>query len=83
MTAAEKLLEKICRNSSGIRFSEARKAAELIGFTLASVSGSHHVFKRPGEMDRMNFQKQKDGKIPSYQGDQLIKMIRKYGNANE
>lgn len=83
MTADEKLLDKIRRNPAGIRLSEAKKAAELIGFRQASVNGSHFVYKRAGEFHRLNFQKQKDGKIPAYQGDQLIEMIEKYGSSND
>ena len=78
MAANEKLLDSICRNPSDVRFTDACRAAVLLGFELKSKKGSHHVFKRPGEMTRLNFQKQKDGKIKSYQADQLIVMIEKY-----
>lgn len=61
-----------------MRFAEACKAAELIGFQLMKIKGSHHIFKRPGEMDILNFQKTKNGSIPSYQADQLIEKITRY-----
>jgi predicted RNA binding protein YcfA (HicA-like mRNA interferase family) len=78
MASSEKLLDDICRKNARIRFAEACKAAELIGFSQKSVRGSHHVYKRDGEIIMLNFQKRNDGKIPSYQMDQLAAMIEKY-----
>jgi hypothetical protein len=78
MSSNDKLLEKICRNPRDVRFDDACKAAELIGFSAQPHRGSsHHVFKRPGEITQLNFQNRK-GKLVAYQAQQLIAMIDKY-----
>ena len=35
--------------ASPVRFAEVKKLLEQNGWTLARVSGSHHIFTRPGE----------------------------------
>ena len=79
MSANDKLLDKICRNPRDVRFEDACKAAELIGFAPQPKRGtSHRIFKRPGEIMQFNFQDRK-GKIATYQAEQLVTMIEKYG----
>lgn len=39
--------------------------------------GSHRAFARRGEATLLNFQ-DRNGKIPTYQAEQLIDMIEKY-----
>jgi predicted RNA binding protein YcfA (HicA-like mRNA interferase family) len=81
MSASDKLLGKICRNPRGVRFEEACKAAEFIGFVPQPKRGtSHRIFKRPGEITQLNFQ-DRNGKIATYQSEQLIVMIEKYRNS--
>ncbi|KKM16059.1 hypothetical protein LCGC14_1689690 [marine sediment metagenome] len=36
--------------ASEVRFSEVQKMLERKGYTLARVSGSHHVFTKPGDL---------------------------------
>jgi hypothetical protein len=82
MSAHQKLLDGICNNPRDVRFDDACKAAELIGFfpVMRKKHGtSHRIFKRPGEITQLIFQNWK-GKIPTYQADQLIAMIEKYRN---
>ena len=78
MSSNDKLLDKICRNPRDVRFDEACKAAQLIGFA-AQPSGatSHRRFKRPGEMTQLNFQ-DRNGKVATYQAEQLAAMIERY-----
>jgi len=78
MAAKDKLLDEICRNPADVRFVDACKAARLLNFEPKSTKGSHHSFRRQGETMLLNFQKNKNGKIPTYQADQLVVMIRKY-----
>jgi predicted RNA binding protein YcfA (HicA-like mRNA interferase family) len=78
MAQRDKLLEAICRNPRNVRFADACRAATAIGFEPGRIRGSHHTFKRPGEMTILNFQKMASGKIPAYQAEQLIEMIRKH-----
>jgi hypothetical protein len=73
----DKLLKAICSNPNAVRFEEACKAAEYLGFVHHGGKGSHRVFKRRGEPVQMNFQN-RHGYIPPYQARQLITMIKKY-----
>ncbi|ADE14113.1 conserved hypothetical protein [Nitrosococcus halophilus Nc 4] len=73
-----KLLEAVCNNPKAVRFEDACKAAEYLGFAHRGGKGSHRVFKRKGEPVQLNFQK-RQGYIPPYQARQLIAMIQKYG----
>jgi predicted RNA binding protein YcfA (HicA-like mRNA interferase family) len=43
-----KLLERLKNNSKGATFSDIRTLLSQEGFELDRVTGSHHVFKRPG-----------------------------------
>jgi predicted RNA binding protein YcfA (HicA-like mRNA interferase family) len=74
----EKLLASIRGNPKAVRFEDACKAAELIGFLFHGGEGSHRVYKRPDEPVILNFQNRK-GLLAEYQAKQLIQMIDKYG----
>ena len=76
-TRRDKLLEAIRNNPKSVRFEEACKAAELIGFIFHGGEGSHRVYKRKDEPVILNFQNRK-GLIAEYQARQLIRMIDKY-----
>lgn len=82
MNAKLKLLQAVQRNPQQVRFTDACKAAELLGFTHRGGKGSHRAFARTGEPAGLNFQN-RDGFVPPYQARQLIEMIRKYGGADE
>jgi hypothetical protein len=77
LTSIDKLICAIRNNPKDVRFEDACKVAEGLGFTGKGGKGSHNVFSRTGEQTGLNFQKRKGGKIPTYQG-QLIDMIAKY-----
>ena len=77
MTRREKLLAEIRNNPKGVRFVDACKAAETIGFVRSGGKGSHTVYARAGEPNILNFQN-RDGQIPPYQARQLIEMLDKY-----
>lgn len=77
MTKIGKLIDKIRNNPKDVRFSEACKVAEMLGFVGTGGKGSHTGFSRPGEPISLNFQDRK-GKIPPYQAKQLIQMIERY-----
>ncbi|MBP9174074.1 MAG: type II toxin-antitoxin system HicA family toxin [Rhizobiales bacterium] len=79
MNQARKLLSAITANPKGVRFDDACKAAELLGFTHKGGQGSHRAFARPGEPELLNFQN-KGGGIAPYQARQLIRMIERYGD---
>lgn len=60
-----------------MRFADACKVAEQLGFAFRNGKGSHCVYGKPGEPVILNFQN-RDGYIPAYQARQLIDMIDKY-----
>jgi len=78
VTKREKLLAAVVANPRSVRFTDACKAAEWLGFTHKGGKGSHRAFARPDEPDLLVFQ-DRDGAIPPYQARQLAKMIEKYG----
>jgi hypothetical protein len=73
----EKLLLAILNSAKDVRFEDACKVAELLGFTGIDRKGSHNGYARPGEIEQLDFQN-RGGKIPPYQAKQLQKMISKY-----
>jgi hypothetical protein len=77
MASDEKLIQKIINNPKDVRFADACKAAEMIGFVSHQSKTSHRVFKRDNEFEILNFQNNK-GKIIAYQAKQLIVMLEKY-----
>jgi hypothetical protein len=77
---SEKLFDAICRNPKHVRFNDACRAAEALGFVAKKqVGSSHNAFAKSGVIEQLNFQKKKGGFIPTYQAKQLIKMIEKHG----
>jgi hypothetical protein len=74
-----KLLRAIENNPKAVRFADACRAAEALGFVHKGGSGSHRAFARPDEPTLLNFQN-RDGYVPPYQARQLIAMIEKYGD---
>ena len=82
MTRREKLLSTIRLNPKAVRFDDACKVAEWLGFLHKGGKGSHQAFGRPDEPDLLTFQ-DRNGCIPSYQARQLIKMIEKYGDSDD
>ena len=82
MTKREKLLAAIRTNPKTVRFEDACKVAERLGFTHKGGQGSHRVFGRVDELDLLNFQN-RGVTIPPYQARQLIRMMDKYGDEND
>ncbi len=74
----KKLLEAIRNNPKDVRFADACRVADWLGFVHKGGKGSHRAFSRAGERIGLNFQN-RNGKIPAYQAKQLIAMIDKYG----
>lgn len=78
MTKLARLIDKIRNNPKDVRFEDACKVAEGLGFVGKGGKGSHNSFSRTGERIGLNFQKCGGGKIKPYQARQLIEMIDKY-----
>ena len=77
MSQWEKLLASVRNNPKDVRFDDACKIAERLGFVCGKPKGSHHAYSRHGEPTQLNFQNH-SGKIPLYQARQLIEMIELY-----
>jgi predicted RNA binding protein YcfA (HicA-like mRNA interferase family) len=77
MSQRRKTIEQIKRNPQDVRFDDACKVAEWLGFSAKAIRGSHHAFARSEEATLLNFQN-RSGKITTYQAKQLIDMIEKY-----
>jgi hypothetical protein len=73
----EKLIEAVRNNPKDVRFDDACKIAEHLGFVGKGGRGSHSVYSRRGESQNLNFQ-DRNGKIPVYQAKQLVAMIERY-----
>ncbi|MFA7239330.1 MAG: hypothetical protein WC091_04395 [Sulfuricellaceae bacterium] len=82
MTKLKKLLASIRDNPKGVRFDDACRAAEMLGFTHKSGQGSHRAFSRSGEATSLNFQN-RNGLIPPYQARQLIEMMDRYQDGKD
>ena len=77
MSKKSKLIARIKANPAGVRYEDACKVAQWIGFKAKGGKGSHTVFVHPTGM-MLNFQNRK-GYILAYQADQLSKTIEQFG----
>ena len=73
----DKLLRKLLSGSKNIRFSEIQSAAELFGFRLDRIKGSHHIYVHPDISELLNLQNVK-GKAKSYQVKQFLTLVERY-----
>lgn len=84
MSQIRKLLAALRNNPKDVRFDDACRVAEFLGFSARGNAGtSHHVFARKGEPMQLNFQKRANGRIVPYQARQLIAMMDRYEDADE
>lgn len=77
MNQQTKLFTAIRANPKAVRFTDACKAAELLGFSHKGGQGSHRAYARTGEPVGLNFQN-RGGNVLPYQARQLIAMMDKY-----
>lgn len=77
MTKQEKLLECLRSNPRAVRFEDACKIAERLGFSRHGGKGSHRTYGRLDEPLLLNFQN-RGGYILPYQARQLLAMVEKY-----
>ncbi len=78
MGNVEKILEKLLRGESdaNLRFDELCHLLQAKDFRMR-VSGSHHIFTRPGVMERINIQRE-GAKAKPYQVRQVRKILATY-----
>ena len=72
-----KLLEKILAGSKNVQFTEMVTLIEAFGFSIARISGSHHIFKHPDLPGIVNIQNKK-GQITPYQVRQFLSLVEQY-----
>jgi len=73
-----RVLEKMLAGTKNLRFSELVGLVEALGFRLARVNGSHHIFTHPGVQERINLQDVR-GQAKPYQIRQVLEIIEDYG----
>jgi hypothetical protein len=78
----EKLIASIRENAKNVRYADACKVAEWLGFNAKGQNGDHNAFSKSGEMELLNFQN-RNGMIKPYQARQLQKMIDRYWKPDE
>ncbi|MDR3586019.1 MAG: type II toxin-antitoxin system HicA family toxin [Desulfosporosinus sp.] len=71
---ARRILERILSGSNNIRFEEIVALAEIYGFRLARINGSHHIFVHPEVRELVNLQNV-NGMAKPYQIRQLLKLV--------
>jgi predicted RNA binding protein YcfA (HicA-like mRNA interferase family) len=74
---ARKTLEEARAGAGNLRFRDLTRLIESLGFRLARVNGSHHVFTHPGLAELVNLQ-EVDGKCKPYQVRQVLRLVDRY-----
>ncbi len=72
-----KLFRKVLSGSGNVRFAEMIALVEAFGFSLARVTGSHHIFERAGVPELVNLQNVK-GKAKPYQIRQFLDLVEQH-----
>jgi hypothetical protein len=65
-----------------VRFDDACKTAEHLGFSRQGGKGSHRTYGRADEALLLNFQN-RGGYILPYQAKQLLEMVDKYATLSD
>lgn len=73
----QKILEKVLSGQKNIKFNEMVTLIEAFGFSLARISGSHHIFHHPEIPELVNLQNKK-GEVAPYQVRQILSLIEEY-----
>lgn len=72
-----KIFDKALAGSKNIKFSEMVMLIEAFGFSLARISGSHHIFTHPQVREIVNIQNKK-GEVALYQVRQFLSLVEEY-----
>jgi predicted RNA binding protein YcfA (HicA-like mRNA interferase family) len=74
---AQKTLERERAGSRDLRFSDVTRLVEVLGFRLARVNGSHHIFVHRSVQELVNLQSVQ-GRCKPYQVKQVLDLIDRY-----
>jgi len=78
MSKHDKRIDTLLENPKAVRFEDACRIAEALGFQYKGGKGSHRTYGYQNEPILLNFQDH-NGYIKPYQARQLIEMVNKYG----
>jgi predicted RNA binding protein YcfA (HicA-like mRNA interferase family) len=71
------LLERLAHGElSNVRFTDAQRLLEALGFTLDRVQGSHHIYRHPAIRQRINLQP-RAGQAKPYQLRQILDLVER------
>jgi predicted RNA binding protein YcfA (HicA-like mRNA interferase family) len=73
----QRILEKARSGSKNVTFREMVYLMKALGFSLARVNGSHHIFARPGLRELVNLQVV-SGMAKPHQVKQFIRLVDRY-----
>lgn len=72
------LLDRLAHGQlTNVRFADAQRLAEALGFELDRVRGSHHIYRHPTIGQRINLQAL-GGQAKPYQLRQLLDLVERY-----
>lgn len=72
------LLDRLAHGQLGnVRFKDAQRLVEALGFELDRVQGSHHIYRHPMIAQRINLQA-RGGEAKPYQLRQLLELMERY-----
>jgi len=72
------LLTRIVKGTvKNVDFNDAQRLLEALGFHELRVTGSHHIYARPGIPEQLNLQNVR-GQAKPYQLRQLASLVRRY-----
>ena len=72
-----KLLRRVSDSPKNTSFNDLSSLIEAFGFTLARISGSHHIYSHPDIPELVNIQNSK-GVAKPYQIRQFLKLVEKH-----
>ncbi len=79
----EKLLRRLASGAlSNVSFADMLRLAQGLGFSVARISGSHHILQHPAVPELLNLQ-EVGGQAKPYQIRQLLKLVERYRLALE
>jgi predicted RNA binding protein YcfA (HicA-like mRNA interferase family) len=76
MKPAELLKRLADGQLANVRFTDAQRLAEALGFELDRVSGSHHIYRHAAARLRLNLQA-RGGQAKPYQLRQLLELVER------
>jgi hypothetical protein len=82
MTRKDEQFASLRKNLKAVRFSDACRIAEHLGFSRQGGKGSHRTYGRADEPSLLNFQ-DRDGYILPYQARQLLEMLENYAPVSD